>query len=118
MATRPPSFRPKHMPARVELRREYDRKRRQSHPWRALYKTPEWQAIRAQVLAAEPLCRRCQAEGLITAATVVNHVERHHGDPVKFFAGPFEPLCKPHHDGEVQRQERAAEAGGRASPSV
>lgn len=110
MATRPASFRPRNQPTRVVLEREYEARRRQAHPWRALYKTPQWQAIRVAVFADEPLCRRCHASGLVVPATVVNHVERHHGDPVKFFAGPFEPLCKPCHDGEVQREERRAAA--------
>lgn len=116
MPTRPASFRPRHLPVRAELRREYDAKRRQTKPWRALYKTPEWQARRAAQLAAEPLCRRCTARGLVTAATVVNHLERHHGDPVKFFCSPVESLCKPCHDGEVQAQEREEEAFHRGRP--
>ncbi|WP_279483421.1 HNH endonuclease [Aureimonas sp. SK2] len=117
MATRPASFRPRSQPARIDMRREYDAKRRRTKPWRALYKTPEWQAIRVSVLTDEPLCRRCSGRGLVTAATVVNHVERHHGDPVKFFGGPFEPLCKPCHDGEVQAQEREEDAFRRLNPS-
>ncbi|WP_246332961.1 hypothetical protein [Aureimonas mangrovi] len=61
------------------------------------------------MLADEPLCARCLAEGVVEPSTVVNHVERHHGDAAKFFAGPFEAICKPHHDRDVQREERAAE---------
>ena len=33
-------------------------------------------ATRAQVLAEEPLCRPCQAKGLVVAATIVHHIVR------------------------------------------
>lgn len=42
---------------------------------------------------------------VVEVATVVHHTEPHRGDPVKFFAGPFESLCKPHHDSEGQRED-------------
>lgn len=77
-----------------------------SAAWQHLYKTKAWRAIRADQLGRFPLCRMCQDEGRVTAATVCDHDERHNGDPIKFFAGPFTSLCKPHHDGEKQRQER------------
>lgn len=117
MPTRPASFRPKNAPSRATLQREYEARRRKSKPWRALYSTSQWQTIRAAVLAAEPLCRRCTAEGLVTPATVVHHVHRHHGDPVKFFAGPFEPLCKGCHDSEAHADEMAEDAARRAGAS-
>lgn len=36
---------------------------------------------------------------------MVNHVNRHNGDWFKFIAGPFESLCKPCHDRDVQSEE-------------
>ena len=33
-----------------------------------------WRVIRAQVLAREPLCRMCKAQGKITAASHVDHI--------------------------------------------
>jgi 5-methylcytosine-specific restriction protein A len=77
-----------------------------SAAWQHLYKTKAWQAIRAEQLARFPLCCMCAEDRRVTAATVCDHVERHNGDPAKFFAGPFQSICKPHHDGEKQRQER------------
>ena len=111
MATRPATFRPKGAPTRLDKRRDYDAQRRATQPWRNLYKTSRWAAIRLEVLADQPLCVRCLAEGIFEPAVVVNHVERHAGDPVRFFAGPFEGLCAPHHDRDVQREERAADRG-------
>ncbi|WP_462379571.1 HNH endonuclease [Pseudomonas sp. Marseille-QA0892] len=34
-----------------------------------------WKALRAQVLAEEPLCRMCAARGLVVPATDVDHIE-------------------------------------------
>lgn len=33
-----------------------------------------WLRLRREVLTAHPLCQRCEAEGLITAATEVHHI--------------------------------------------
>ncbi|BBF93365.1 HNH endonuclease [Blastochloris tepida] len=110
MPTAPPSYRPPRAAVAEHVRKaEHDAKRRRTQPWRALYNTPQWRAIREQQLAEHPLCERCEARGLVVAATVVNHVVRHRGDPVTFFGGPFESLCKHCHDSEVQSEERRAE---------
>jgi hypothetical protein len=36
---------------------------------------------------------------------VRDHIERHGGDPVRFWHGPFQSLCAPCHSSEKQRQE-------------
>jgi hypothetical protein len=38
---------------------------------------------------------------------VCDHVDPHRGDPVKFFDGPFQSLCKWHHDSVKQAIENA-----------
>lgn len=91
---------------KVDRDRRHDARRRQQKPWRALYKTAEWEAIRRKQFAEHPLCKRCLDRGVVRAATVVHHVERHEGDPAKFFRGPFESLCKNHHDSDAQSEER------------
>lgn len=73
--------------------------------WHHLYTTEAWLRIREAQLAREPLCRMCQEAGVIAAATVCDHVEPHKGDPEKFFAGPFQSLCEPHHNSSKQREE-------------
>lgn len=75
-------------------------------PWRAWYWTARWRRIAKAQLAAEPLCRRCLASGIVTAATVAHHVVPHRGDPELFWSGELESICKPHHDSEAQREER------------
>lgn len=49
----------------------------------------------------------CEAEGVVTAATVCDHVEPHRGDANKFWNGPFQSLCDFHHNRDKQRAERA-----------
>lgn len=48
----------------------------------------------------------CEAEGQTTAATVCDHIDPHKGDPDKFWNGPFQSLCKRHHDSDKAREER------------
>lgn len=75
--------------------------------WRKLYKSKAWRKGRLVFLAQHPLCERCQAKGRITAASVVNHRKPHKGDEVLFFSqANWEALCKPHHDADVQQEER------------
>ena len=49
-----------------------------------------WQRLRASVLAGEPLCRMCQARGVIEQATDVDHIS---GDPSDNSMGNLQPLC-------------------------
>lgn len=111
MPRRPPAFRPAcgsgSEAARRDAEATADRRRRTDSPTRALYGTARWQAVRAHQLAREPLCRLCRAEDRITPATVCDHVEPHRGDVTLFWHGPFQSLCKPHHDGAKQREEQA-----------
>lgn len=94
--------------------REYDARRRQ-RPWRKLYSTPQWRALRAAQLAKEPLCNRCADRGRVVAATVAHHVKAHKGDEVLFFdAGNLASLCADCHDIDEQRIER----GGKARQQV
>ncbi|AWV07218.1 HNH endonuclease signature motif containing protein [Marilutibacter maris] len=65
-----------------------------------------WQQYRLRFLAEHPLCVMCQAEGRVTAATIVDHKQPHRGDERLFWEPTnHQALCKPHHDGEKQREE-------------
>jgi len=57
---------------------------------------------------AEPLCCMCLESEVIEPATVCDHVTPHKGDVTAFWLGPFQSLCKAHHDGAKQREERGA----------
>ena len=65
---------------------------------RHLYKTARWQRLRDLVLAEEPLCVDCLMEGAVRATQDVHHLERHGGDPERFYdrAG-LQALCHAHH---------------------
>lgn len=75
--------------------------------YRRLYRTSRWLARRKHQLQAEPLCRICQAMGIVTVATVADHVEPHKGDRALFFGGPLQSLCAEHHSGAKQQAEAA-----------
>lgn len=94
----------------MNSRQEYDQRRRKAKPWRAWYHTPQWRAIRRAQLHSEPFCWLCEKRGILRIANVCNHVERHEGDPIKFWNGPFNSMCEPCHDSDQQR----IEGGGRA----
>jgi hypothetical protein len=49
-------------------------------------------------LLEHPLCKYCLGRGIVTPATICDHVEPHHGDVNKFWLGPFQSLCKECHD--------------------
>ncbi|MEZ5782357.1 MAG: HNH endonuclease [Rhizobiaceae bacterium] len=72
---------------------------------KSLYSTPTWKKIRERQLHVEPFCRMCAREGVRTPAMICDHVERHGYDLKKFFGGPFQSLCKHHHDSHKQRHE-------------
>lgn len=77
-----------------------------SQAYRHLYKTYEWQKLRKAHLAREPLCRMCKAEGRVTVATVCDHMDKEaKKQPHRFFDGPFQSLCKVHHDSDKQKIE-------------
>lgn len=68
----------------------------------------KWQQAREGFLRAHPLCVYCERDGQATAATVVDHKVPHRGDMKVFWDRTnWQGLCKPHHDGEKQREESA-----------
>lgn len=83
--------------------------------WRAGKTTAErgyggrWQKARATFLSRPEnvCCVMCKAEGVVTLATVVDHKVPHRGDQVLFWdTSNWQPLCKTHHDGVKQREDR------------
>lgn len=89
----------------VTPQRRRDSRSEASQKYRKWYGSKRWKETRLRHLTSEPLCCFCLEVGKITAATVCDHVGRHRGDPEKFWNGPFQSLCKPHHDGTKQQIE-------------
>jgi 5-methylcytosine-specific restriction endonuclease McrA len=99
-------------PRRQALKRLWDERRRKAQAWRGWYKREPWLSIRKAQLAAHPACEQCLRQGRLVDATVVDHVTPHRGDWNRFVSGPFESLCKDHHDAKTAR-----ETLGKAAPS-
>lgn len=67
----------------------------------------EWQRARLEHLQACPLCVMCKARGVVTAATVVDHVVPHRGNQSLFWdRSNWQSLCEHCHNAHKQRQER------------
>lgn len=72
-----------------------------------------WREARASFLTMNPLCRMCQAQGKLVAATVVDHILKHDGDAGLFWrVDNWQPLCKVCHDSTKQAEERRGFALG------
>jgi 5-methylcytosine-specific restriction endonuclease McrA len=77
-----------------------------AHPaWHSWYDTARWQRLRAYQLLEHPLCAICARKGLVEPASVVDHVDPHRGDWMKFCTGKLQSLCKTCHDGEKRTIE-------------
>ena len=58
-----------------------------------------WRKARALFLRQNPLCAECHKNGVLTPATVVDHIIPHRGDAVLFWDKQnWQPLCKDCHD--------------------
>lgn len=90
-----------HKPARVKDDR--DRVQANARQRKRTYHTGSaaWANIRAQVLAAEPLCRECMAQGILSVATVVDHID---GDATNNALSNLQPL-----DGTCHNRKTRAE---------
>jgi 5-methylcytosine-specific restriction enzyme A len=76
-------------------------------PWQKWYSSRKWKRLREMVLLRDHYT--CNACGLIDprpGQLICDHVVPHKGDEQKFWAGPFQTLCKTCHDGAKQRLER------------
>src|SRR5215475_13952023 len=69
------------------------------------YHRKRWKARAAHQLKIEPLCRMCKERGKIEPACVVDHVERHNGDLMKFVFGEVQSLCIDCHNRTKQQIE-------------
>lgn len=88
------------------MARQPDHRSAEAAIYRRLYKTARWQRTREYQLATQPLCERCLTMEVVEPATVVHHADGgHKGDEDKFWSGPFESLCKPHHDSDGKRED-------------
>lgn len=93
----------------TERSRCADHQRKQKHGWSNEYDkarpsrhergyTSKWVRASKNYLRAHPLCAECKLRGRRTPATLVDHIEPHRGDPVKFWdINNWQGLCVPCH---------------------
>lgn len=75
-----------------------------------------WLRLRAEVLAAEPLCRACAARGLVVKATDVDHIANGEGDYSDDNSrANLQPLCRPCHSSKTARDLKRSSMGCDAS---
>lgn len=59
----------------------------------------KWRRARKRFLRSHPLCANCLSQGLLTPATVMDHIVPHRGDHRLFWDEQnWQPLCKACHD--------------------
>ena len=59
----------------------------------------KWRRARKLFLQRHPLCANCLSQGVLTPATVVDHIVPHRGDHRLFWDEQnWQPLCKACHD--------------------
>jgi 5-methylcytosine-specific restriction protein A len=74
----------------------------------------KWEKARLDYLRAHPLCVHCLARGVITASTVVDHIEPHRGNKELFWdSANWQALCDPDHN-----RKTATEDGGFGNPRL
>ncbi|WP_420893629.1 HNH endonuclease [Pseudomonas rhodesiae] len=89
---------------RKERRRETSAQRGYSY---------KWQQARKAYLTKHPLCVECERQGLVVAATDLDHVVPHKGDMGVFWdSSNWQSLCHPCHS-----RKTASEDGGWGNPS-
>lgn len=65
-----------------------------------------WQAVSAGWLRSHPLCVECERAGIVEAATDVDHVRPHRGDPKIFWDGTnWQSLCRRCHARKTAKGE-------------
>jgi 5-methylcytosine-specific restriction protein A len=103
---------PKHRPAHYKDRAQKDRERGSAA---ARGYDAAWRTVREQHLANHPLCTACQAEGRVTAASVVDHIKTIADRPdLRLDPSNLRSLCKPCHDAHTARQVAGGHIGARA----
>ena len=71
------------------------------------YNTPQWVRLRQIQLSKHPICAGCHADGIITAANVVDHVfPWSQISNEAFYINRFQSLCTAHHSEKTQLEQR------------
>jgi len=66
--------------------------------------TYRWQKRREAQLSEHPLCAYCDRKGIVTPATIADHITPHRGNAA-LFDGPLQSLCTTCHSSDKAREE-------------
>lgn len=109
MPKKPPTHDPKGRTPEQRLgerRKATDARRDKSKPWRKLYTSARWRALRAYILRRDPSCILCLSEGKTTPACIADHIVEHEGNEVLFWdTHNVWGLCATCHSSIKQRLE-------------
>ncbi len=100
---------------------ERARSRARANPLRKLYAIKRWRDLRQVIaLRANWTCQGCDRPHLLNEirhhpdSLVVDHIAPHRGNLVLFWdESNLQAVCKAWHDGDKQRQEKAARPDGK-----
>lgn len=86
-----------------------DRQRSTTQHWRVWYNSAEWKRLRIRVFIRDAFtCQMCQRVEGNTSKLIGDHKTPHRGDRALFFdENNVHTVCKPCHDGEKQRIDKA-----------
>jgi 5-methylcytosine-specific restriction endonuclease McrA len=86
-----------------------DQIREKNDPWRRWYHSAEWKKLRMSVLIRDRFtCQLCGRVDGNTSRLVGDHKRSHHGERALFFdKSNVWCVCKPCHDSEKQRMDKA-----------
>jgi 5-methylcytosine-specific restriction protein A len=70
---------------------------KQQNKHQKLYGKQRWRNRSKNQLSQHPLCRMCTEHGVVTPATIVDHVVPHHGIEQLFWFGELQSLCSDCH---------------------
>jgi len=111
MALRPPVFRPPHQRDKRQKRRDDDA-RRGSAQERGYDSV--WAKLAKAHRAAEPLCRRCWADGVVTLGQLVDHIVTVEEAPhLRLVDSNLQTLCRDCHKEKTYGEDLAGRAVGK-----
>lgn len=68
----------------------------------------QWEKARRQFLLEHPLCVACEKQGIVTAATEVDHIVPHRGDREVFWdQSQWQALCRSCHSRKTVLEDGA-----------
>ena len=95
----------------LDASRAHDRFRNSNDPFRALYFTARWYAVRLRVRLRDKLCKHCGNRAIRVIDHIVPariYVARHDGDVEYFYdESNLQGLCKRCHDRKTATKDRA-----------